>query len=86
MVVKTVQHSKTEDRVIEAVAWELNIPATGINPYTDLIEDLYLDKIDRELLIAKLERDFNVVFSKEEVARIETIRDATNYIELHTAI
>ena len=69
--------------MIETVAWELNIPASRINPYTDFIEDLYLDTIDRDLLIAKLERNFEVVFSLEEVNRIETIRDASHYIQLH---
>ena len=69
--------------MIETVAWELNIPTTLLNPYTDLTDDLYLDTIDRDLLIAKLERDFDVILSKEEVANIETIRDATHYIQLH---
>ena len=83
MVVKTTHLSDTEDRVIESVAWELNIPATMLNPYTDLTDDLYLDTIDRDLLIAKLERDFDVILSREEVASIDTIRDATQCIQLH---
>lgn len=85
MVVKSVEHSKTEDRVINAIAWELNVPSTILNPYTDLVEDLYLDPLDKELLIAKLERDFKVVFSIEDVACIETIRDASHFIQLRAA-
>ncbi|GAB5551035.1 MAG: hypothetical protein Sapg2KO_06260 [Saprospiraceae bacterium] len=85
MVLKSLQHLDTEDLVIRKVAGELKISATLLNPYTDLIDDLYLDNIDRDLLIARLERDFNVVLSHEEVARIQTIRDASQFIQLHKA-
>ena len=83
MVANTTLQTSTEDRVIEAVAWELNIPATMLNPYTDLTEDLYLDTIDKDLVIAQLERNFNVVLSIEEVAQIETIRDMSHLIQTH---
>jgi acyl carrier protein len=86
VVLKTVEHfSNTEDRVIEKIAYELNIPIALLNPYTDFVDDLYLDKIDRSLLIAKLERDFNVILSKEEVARIQTVRDTAQLIHLYAA-
>jgi len=85
VVLKSLQHLNTEDRVINQVAGELKISATMLNPYTDLIDDLYLDNIDRDLLIAKLERSFGVVLSYEEVARIQTIRDASQFIQLHKA-
>ncbi|MEO0339800.1 MAG: phosphopantetheine-binding protein [Bacteroidota bacterium] len=83
MVAKTTFQTNTEDRVIEAVAWELNIPASMLNPYTDLTEDLYLDTIDKDLVIAQLEKNFNVVLSLEEVAQIETIRDMSHLIQTH---
>ncbi len=83
MVSNTTFQTSTEDRVIEAVAWELNIPATMLNPYTDLTEDLYLDTLDKDLVIAQLERNFNVVLSLEEVAQIETIRDMSHLIQTH---
>lgn len=87
MVVKTVEHlSDTEDQVIEKIAYELTIPRALLNPYSDFIDDLYLDSIDRSLLIAKLERDFQVILSKEEVALIQTIRDAAQVIHLHAAV
>lgn len=85
MVIKESKVLHTEDRVIEMIAWALKIPAHMLNPYTDLSEDLYLDHIDRELLIARLEKEFNVILSIEEVARIETIQDASRYIQEHAA-
>jgi acyl carrier protein len=78
-VVITKHKWTPEDRIIEMIAWMLNIPSSQINPFTDLVDDLYLDSIDRVLLIAKLESQFGVYLSKEEVASIETVRDASTY-------
>jgi len=86
MVINTVdQLNPTEDRVIEQIAYELNIPTSLLNPYTDLIDDLYLDALDRSLLIARLEQYFQVMLTREEVVGIQTIRDAAQLISLHEA-
>lgn len=85
MVIKEKKITNTEDRIIKTVSWILNIPSNMLNPYTDLIEDLYLDNIDRDLLIARLEKEFNVILSIEEVADIETIQDASRFIQQHAA-
>jgi acyl carrier protein len=86
MVINTVdQLNPTEDRVIEQIAYELNIPTSLLNPYTDLIDDLYLDALDRSLLIARLEQYFQVMLTREEVVGIQTIRDAARLISLYEA-
>ena len=86
MVINTVdQLNPTEDRVIEQIAYELNIPTSLLNPYTDLIDDLYLDALDHSLLIARLEQYFQVMLTREEVVGIQTIRDAAQLISLHAA-
>lgn len=86
MVINTVdQLNPTEGRVIEQIAYELNIPTSLLNPYTDLDDDLYLDALDRSLLIARLEQYFQVMLTKEEVVGIQTIRDAAQLISLHEA-
>lgn len=67
----------TTDQIIDMISWALNIPVSRINPNTDLIDDLYLDQIDRDLLIAKLESRLGVFLSPDEVAHIRTVRDAS---------
>ncbi len=74
-----------EERLIQQVAWILNISPNQINPNTDFLEDLYLDPIDRDLLIAKLESLYGVYLSREEAATIETIRDAGHYMRIQHA-
>ncbi len=70
----------TEERIIEVIGWTLNVPSSQIFPYTHLKDDLFLDPIDLMLLIIKLETQFNVYLTPEEVAKIETVRDATHFI------
>ncbi len=74
-----------EDRLIAMIAWMLNIPVSRINLYTDLRDDLYLDPIDKELLIAKLESQYQVYFSPEEANGIETVLDACSLLRKHAA-
>lgn len=52
-----------------------NVPGKNICPTTSLKNDLNLDSMDTMLLIVKLEHWFNVVFSEEEVERVETVKD-----------
>jgi len=84
VVVNSTQPA-SEDRIIDVVSWILNIPNNRINPHTDLIDDLYLDALERDLLIARLERVFGIVLSTEEVASIDTIQDAQRCFQRHAA-
>jgi acyl carrier protein len=70
-----------QSRIIDLISWRLNVPATHIHPYSRLQEDLHLDAIDLLLLIAELESRFNVYLSKEEVEAIETVQDASFYLQ-----
>lgn len=76
----------TQDRIINVISWSLNVPSSKIRPYTRLADDLFLDEIDLLLLIAQLERDFNVFLTREEVERIETVQDASSFfLQKHAA-
>ncbi|MCB9081555.1 MAG: hypothetical protein H6555_07585 [Lewinellaceae bacterium] len=75
----------TEDRIMEVIARMLHIPSSNINPFTDLTDDLYLDDLDRSLLIANLERQFGVYLTQEQVSSIVTVRDASDLMQNHAA-
>jgi acyl carrier protein len=74
-----------QERVMDIISWRLNVPASRIHPYTRFQDDLNLDAVDRLLLIAELESRFNVYLSSEEVNAIETIHDASLFLEQHAA-
>ncbi len=74
-----------QSRIIDLISWRLNVPASNIHPYSRLQEDLHLDAVDMMLLIAELESRFNVYLSKEEVEAIETVQDASFYLQKYAA-
>jgi len=67
------------------ISWSLHIPVSRINPNTDFADDLHLDQLDRELLIADLENRLGIYLSQEEVASIETVRDASHFLQIKVA-
>ena len=69
-----------QDRVISIVSWESSISPKRISLTTSLKDDLNLDSIDLMVLILKLENWFDITLSNDEVEKIETIKDARDYI------
>ncbi len=71
---------KPLDKIIHLVSWIANVPTSQIFPSTHIREDLNVDSIDFMLLMVQLEKFFNVIFSNEEIDRIETVKDANDLI------
>lgn len=77
--------STTQDRVIHLISGLLKVPSYKINPYTSLRDDLHLDHVDLLLLIAALESNFKVYLTTEEADSIDTIYDASSYLQKYAA-
>ena len=71
----------TQDRLISLISWKLHVPSSRIYPHTKLRDDLQLDQVDLLLLIADIEHSFDVYLTTEEADAIETIEDASFYIQ-----
>ena len=65
----------SEDRLLYNLSYTLGVPSNRLYSYTRLLEDLLLDQLDRQLLIAGLESRFNRFLTEEEAALIQTIGD-----------
>lgn len=77
--------SLTEDKIIEFVSWELNVPATKIFPSSHLSNDLNLDRQDKMLLIAELESRLDMYLTPEEAENVETIQDLKQFFHAHAS-
>jgi len=75
----------TQDKIIDFVSWQLNLPPSCIFPSSNLTADLNLDPFDKMLLIAELESRLNVFLTPEEAANIETIQDVSYFFQQHAA-
>ena len=79
------KRSLTEDKIIEFVSWELNVPPTYIFPSSNLSNDLNLDPQDKMLLIAELESRLDVYLTSEEAKTVETIQDLSQFFKSHAS-
>ncbi len=74
-----------QTKIIDLISWIADVPVTSICPTTNIKDDLSLDSIDFMLLIVKLEKSFDISLSTEEVEKIETVKDASDYIRRYVA-
>jgi acyl carrier protein len=77
--------SLTEDKIIEFVSWQLNVPVDNIFPSSSLVNDLNLDHQDKMLLIAELENRLDMFLTPEEAATAESIQDLSQFFHSHAS-
>ena len=58
---------------------ELRLPGHRLHPFTRLREDLFLDTMDVELLVASLESRLEYYLTEEEASQIETVGDLQHF-------
>lgn len=58
---------------------ELRIPGHRLQTFTRLQDDLFLDPMDIQLLIASLESKLEYYLTEEETAQIETVGDIQSF-------
>lgn len=85
LMVLDTRTKTTQDAIIDLISWSLNIPSARIYPYSNLIDDLRLDPLDKMLLIIELENRLNIYLSPEEAESIETVQDASFFFQQRAA-
>jgi acyl carrier protein len=68
------------ERLKEIIAEQLGISEEEIVPNASFVDDLGADSLDLVELIMALEEEFDMEISDEEAEKIQTVRDAINYI------
>lgn len=61
--------------LMQNLSSELRLPGHRLHAFTRLREDLFLDTIDVELLVATLESRLEYYLTEEEASQIETVGD-----------
>lgn len=59
--------------LMQVLSSELRIPGHRLHSFTRLTEDLFLDHMDIQLLVASLESKLEYYLTDEEMAQVETI-------------
>lgn len=70
-----------ENRIKKIIIEKLDIKKSDIFNDASFINDLNADSLDIVELIMALEEEFNIEISDEEAEKINTVKEAINYVE-----
>lgn len=72
-----------EERVIEIICEQLNTKPEDVRLDASFIDDLGADSLDIVELVMAMEDAFSMDIPDEEAERIQTVKDAIEYIRAH---
>jgi len=71
-------------KVIDIVCEQMGVDRDQVNENTSFVNDLGADSLDIVELLMEFEEKFDITIPEEEAEKIQTIGDASKYIEEHT--
>jgi len=73
-----------EGKVKKITAEKLSVEPDEVVPQASFVDDLGADSLDLVELIMALEEAFDIEISDEEAEKLQTVKDAINYIKKHS--
>lgn len=72
-----------DERVKTIIVDELGVDEDEVTPTARFIDDLGADALDIFELIMRAEDEFNIEIPDEDIEKIQSVRDAVDYISKH---
>ena len=72
-----------EDQVKEIIVEQLGVDEADVKLESHFVDDLGADSLDTVELVMKLEEDFDIEIPDEDAEKIQTVKDAIDYINAH---
>ncbi len=69
-----------EEKLIEMIAEELNVPAEQIKPETNLKTDLNADSLDLFEMVVGLEEEYGIEIPTEDLEQLTTVQSVLDYL------
>lgn len=73
-----------EERVKKIIVEQLGVKEEDVKPEASFVEDLGADSLDTVELVMALEEEFDIEIPDEEAEKIQTVKDAVDYIDSHS--
>ncbi len=74
-----------EEKIKNIIVEQLGVSPDAIVPEASFIDDLGADSLDLVELVMVLEEEFGQEIPDEDAGKIQTVQDASNYINEHMA-
>ncbi|HSR69722.1 MAG TPA: acyl carrier protein [Acidobacteriota bacterium] len=75
--------ASVEDKVKEIIVEQLGVSDGDVKPEASFVDDLGADSLDTVELVMKFEEDFDIEIPDEDAEKIQTVKDAVDYIKEH---
>ena len=72
-----------EQRVKKIVAEQLGVNEADVKNESSFVNDLGADSLDTVELVMRFEEEFGIEIPDEDAEKIQSVRDAYNYIDQH---
>src|ERR1044072_4082993 len=72
-----------EQKVKQIIVDELGVDENEVTPNARFIDDLGADSLDTVELVMRFEEEFGIEIPDEDAEKIQSVRDAYNYIDQH---
>jgi acyl carrier protein len=72
-----------ESKVKQIIVDELGVDENEVTPNARFIDDLGADSLDTVELVMRFEEEFGIEIPDEDAEKIQSVRDAYNYIDQH---
>lgn len=77
------QQAEIETKVKQIIVDELGVDENEVTPNARFIDDLGADSLDTVELVMRFEEEFGIEIPDEDAEKIQSVRDAYNYIDQH---
>ena len=77
--------STVEQQVKKIVAEQLGVKEEEVTNDASFVDDLGADSLDTVELVMRFEEEFGIEIPDEDAEKIQSVRDAYNYIDQHKA-
>jgi len=72
-----------ESKIKQIIVDELGVDEAEVTANARFIEDLGADSLDLVELVMRFEEEFGIEIPDEDAEKIQSVRDAFSYVELH---
>ena len=76
--------SSLEEKVKQIIVEQLGVDESEVTPTASFVDDLGADSLDTVELVMAFEEGFGIEIPDEDAEKIQTVRDAINYIQSHS--
>ncbi len=73
--------SEVQDKIKQIIVDELGVDEAEVTENARFIEDLGADSLDLVELVMRFEEEFGIEIPDEDAEKIQSVRDAYNYID-----